>query len=62
MYKNKLISCYANVSGLIDAITELLAASQSFMRTKQVFGNFISMLIVAMHFMYIIMYKYIYTG
>ena len=31
-----MISKYENVSGLIDNITKLLAASQSFMRTKKV--------------------------
>ena len=41
VYKNKVISRYTDVSGLVDAVTELLTASQLFMRTKQVFTNFL---------------------
>ena len=43
VYKNKVISRYTDVSGLVDAVTELLTASQLFMRTKQVFTNFVTM-------------------
>ena len=48
VHKNKKISCHPNASGLINAVTELLAASQLFMRKQQVFA----ILLMCMHYMH----------
>ena len=50
VHKNKKILCHPNASGLINAVTKLLAASQLFMRKQQVFA----ILLIYMHYIHFI--------